>query len=271
MIEIASYGPWAVITGASTGIGKAFAEQLAAAGLDLVLAARSTEQLESLGRELERAHGTSYRVVTLDLSDPEAASVLAETTADLDVGLLVSNAGGGRPGLLLEQPLDALHRRHVLNATSHLDLVHAFGRRFAARRRAGIILVSAFGAGQGLPNMAHDGASKAYVLSLGKALHYELAQAGVAVTVLLPGNVETPVIDKLGVDRSSLPVRPQPAANAVRGSINAFLKGRAVYIPGRMMRLVERFMPPSASARMNGRMLGAAARNLAERERLGAA
>lgn len=271
MIEIASYGPWAVITGAATGIGRAFAERLAEAGLDLVLASRSTERLESLGRELERAHGISYRVVTVDLGDPEAASVLAAATADLDVGLLVSNAGAARPGLLLEQPLDVLRRRHVLNAMSHLDLVHAFGGRFAARGRGGIILVSAFGAGQGLPNMAHDGASKAYVLSLGTALHYELAQAGIAVTVLLPGNVETPVIDALGIDRTSLPVRPQPASKAVRGALKAFLKGQAVYIPGGMMRLVGRLMPPSAAARMNGRMLGAAARNLAERERLGAA
>jgi uncharacterized protein len=268
MIEIASYGPWAIVTGASSGIGQAFAEHLAAAGLDLVLAARSTERLESLGEELQRAHGISYRVVTVDLSDPDAASVVVEATADLDVGLLVSNAGAGRPGLLLEQPLETLHRRLALNAMSHLELVHAFGQRFAARGRGGIILVSAFGAGQGLPNMAHDGAAKAYVLSLGAALHYELAPAGIAVTVLLPGNVDTPVIDALGLDRSSLPARPQPAGKAVRSTVKAFLKGHAVHIPGRMMRMMGRLMPPSMSARMNGRMIGTGARNLAARERV---
>lgn len=266
MIDIASYGPWAIVTGASSGIGLAFAEHLAAAGLDLVLVARSTERLESLGKRLKAAHGTSYRVVTVDLSDPAAASVIGEASADLDVGLLISNAGMGRPGRLLEQPLDTLHRRLALNATVHLDLVHALGRRFAVRGGGGIILVSAFGAGHGLPNMAHDGAAKAYVLSLGSALHYELATAGVAVTVLLPGNVDTPVIEGLGLERASLPVRPQPASEAVRSAVKAFLKGHAVHVPGRMMRIIGTFLPPSMMARMNGRMMGGGARRLAEHE-----
>jgi short-subunit dehydrogenase len=265
MVQIESYGPWAVVTGASSGLGQAFAEHLAAAGLNLVLAARSTERLESLGKELERKHGTSYRAVTVDLSDPEAATLITAATADLDVGLLVSNAGAGRPGRLLEQPLESLHRRFALNATSHLDLVHAFGQRFTARGRGGIILISALGAGHGIPNMAHEAASKAYVLSLGSALHYELAQAGVAVTVVQPGNVDTPVIEAYGLERSSFPIRPQPADKAVRGSVKAFLKGRVVHIPGRRMALISRLMPRSVSARINGRMMGTAARNLAER------
>jgi len=195
-----------------------------------------------------------------------AASALIEATDDLDVGLLVSNAGTGRPGLFLDQSLDDLHRRLTLNATTHLDLVHAFGRRFVARRRGGIVLVSALPALQGMPNMAHEGASKAYVLNLGEALHYELAPAGVDVMVLLPGNVETPAIDVLGLDRADLPIRPQPADAAVRESVAAFLKGRPMHIPGRMLRLVTRLMPRSWSVRMNGRMMGQAARNLAKRD-----
>src|SRR5690349_3562783 len=111
MVEISSYGPWAVVTGASSGIGRAFAHHLAEAGLHLVLAARSTDRLETLGTTLTRDHGVEFRVVTVDLSRPESAAALVEATADLDVGLLVSNAGGGRPGLLLDQNLDDLHGR----------------------------------------------------------------------------------------------------------------------------------------------------------------
>src|SRR6202035_5611732 len=162
MVEIASYGPWAVVTGASSGIGKAFAGQLAAAGLNLVLAAGSAGDLDARGQALAGAHGISYRAVTVDLSDPGGAAALLVATGDLDIGLLVSNAATGRPGRLLDQPLDDLHRRFTLNAVTHLDLVHAFGRRFAARGRGGIILTSALGALQGLPNMAHDAAAKAY-------------------------------------------------------------------------------------------------------------
>ena len=266
MVKIESYGPWAIVTGASSGIGKAFAGYLAAAGLDLVLAARSTDKLAALGNALARAHDIQYRVLTVDLSDPTGASTVIDATDDLDVGLLISNAGSGRPGPLLDQPLADLHRRFILNATTHLDLVHAFAGRFVARGRGGIVLVSALGAIHGLPNMAHESAAKAYVLNLGEALHHELAPAGVDVTVLLPGNVDTPIIDAFGLDRSALPIRPQPADSAVRESVAAFLKRRPLHIPGRMMRIMTRLLPRTQSVRINGRMLGQAARNLAERD-----
>lgn len=269
MVEIASYGPWALVTGASSGIGRAFAEHLAAAGLHLVLAARSTERLEALGATLARIHGVEYRVVTVDLSRPEAAASLIDATADLDVGLLISNAGGGHPGPLLDQSLDELHRRFTLNATTHLELAHAFGQRFVARGRGGMVLVSAAGAVHGLPNMAHESAAKAYVLNLGEALHYELAPAGVDAMVLLPGNVDTPIIDAFGIDRAAMPIRPLPVQTAVRESVVAFLRGRPTFIPGRLMRLMIRLLPRTQSIRINGRMLGQAARTLAARQAAG--
>jgi uncharacterized protein len=270
MIQTSSYGPWAVVTGASSGIGRAFAEYLAAAGVNLVLAARSTDRLHSLGEELTRAHGVAHRVVTVDLSTPDAASALLDATHDLDVGLLISNAGGGRPGSFLDQPLDDLHRRLVLNATTHLDLVHTFGRRFVARgrdrKRSGMVLVAALGAIHGLPNMAHESAAKAYVLNLGEALHHELAPHGVDVTVMLPGNVDTPIIEAYGLDRAELPIRPLPVEAAVRETVRAFRRRRPLHIPDRRMRIMTRLVPRSLSVRMNGRMLARAARNLAERE-----
>jgi short-subunit dehydrogenase len=270
MVEIRSYGPWAVVTGASSGIGRAFAEYLAAAGLNLVLAARSTDRLETLGDDLTRVHGIAYRVVTVDLSQPEGAHAIVEKTSDLDVGLLISNAGGGRPGRLLDQSLDDLNRRFTLNATTHLDLVHAFAHRFTARGGGGMVLVAALGAVHGLPNMAHESAAKAYVLNLGEGLHYELAPAGVQVTVMLPGNVDTPIIDAFGIDRASMPLRPMPTGRAVRETMNAFLHGKPRHIPGRLMRIMTRLMPRTTSIRLNGQMLGQAARNLAERDSLSA-
>lgn len=266
MVEISNYGPWAVVTGASSGIGRSFARSLAAAGLNLVLAARSSDRLENLGATLARAHGVEFRAVTVDLSRHESAAALVTATADLDVGLLVSNAGGGRPGLLLDQSLDDLHRRFILNAITHLDLAHAFGRRFVARGRGGIVLVSALGAIHGLPNMAHESASKAYVLNLGEALHHELAPSGIDVMTLLPGNVDTPIIDAFGLDRSTMPIRPQPADRAVREGIAAFRKGRPTHIPGRLVRTMTRLLPRTQSIRLNGRMLARAALALADRE-----
>lgn len=265
MVEIRTYGPWAVVTGASSGIGRAFAEQLAASGLHLVLAARSTDRLETLGAGLARAHGIEYRVVTVDLGREGAAEEIVQATADIDVGLLISNAGAGMPGRFLDQDLADMHRRLTVNATAHLDLAHAFGRRFADRGRGGMVLVSALGADHGLPNMAHESASKAYVHSLGGALHCELASAGVQVMVLMPGNVDTPIMDEFGIDRASMPIRPLPAHVAVREALAAFLKGRAKLIPDRRMRAIVRLLPRKVSMRANGRMLGRAAQNLAER------
>jgi uncharacterized protein len=265
MVEIMYYGPWAVVTGASSGMGKAFADSLAAAGLNLVLASRSADKLEALGRALADAHGIEYRVVAVDFGGPNGAAALLSATEDLDVGLLVSNAGAARPGLLLDQPLEDLHRRFTINAVTHLDLVYAFAGRFVARGRGGIMLSSALGALQGLPNMAHDAATKAYTLGLGEALHYELAPKGVDVTVLLPGSVDTPIVDALGL-RGAVPMRPMPVDAAVRESVAAFLKHRAVYIPGRLMRIINRLSPRSVAVRMNARLLGQGVRNLAQRQ-----
>lgn len=173
------------MTGASSGIGLGFAHHLSAKGINLVLAARSTHRLQDLGDALSRAHGIDHRILTVDLATPGAASGVAFATADLDVGLLVSNAGAGRPAAFLDHDLAELHRSLTLNAVSHLELVHHLAPRLATRDRAGIVLVGA--AMHGIPYMAPDGAAKGYVLNLGEALHHELAPDGVDVTVLLPG------------------------------------------------------------------------------------
>jgi hypothetical protein len=261
--DLTAYGPWAVITGASSGIGRAFAGHCAAQGLNVVLAARSTSVLADLGRELSRAHGVEHRVVTVDLSDPGGAADLLAASADLDVGLLVSNAGGGRPGRFLDQDVPDLHRRLTLNTTTHFELAHAFGRRFAARGGGAMVLVSALGAIHGLPNMAHESAAKSYVRNLGEALHHELKPAGVKVTVMLPGNVDTPIIEKFGLDRTRLPIKPLPVATAVRQTVHALNAGRPTVVPDRRLRALSRLTPRGLSIKLNGRLLGEAAANLA--------
>jgi len=258
-----TFGPWAVVTGASSGIGEAFARALAADGVHLVLAARRTERLAALGAELTRAHGIEHRALTVDLAHPDGPATVVEATVDIDVGLLVSNAGAGHPGRFVEQDLDDLHRRMRLNAIAHLDLAHAFSRRLVARGRGGIVLVSALGASAGIPNMGHEAGSKAYVDALGTAMHHELAGSGIRVLVMRPGNVDTAVIDSFGLDREDLPLRPITPAAAVAETLAALRKGRAAHLPDRRMRLLNRLMPTPLAIRMNGRMLGQGAARLA--------
>jgi short-subunit dehydrogenase len=264
-LDVDRYGPWAVITGASSGIGRGFAHRLASSGFDVVLAARRTAALTALGRELSTAHGVEHRVVTVDLAEPHGPSELIRATSDLDVGLLVSNAGSGLPGDFLTHDLADLQRIVRLNSTAHLELVHHFGTRLVERGRGGMVLVSAGGALHGLPHMVNDSASKAYVLNLGEGLHYELAPAGVDVTVVLPFAVDTPIIDRYGVDRDSLPLKPQSVEECVDETLMALRKGRATLVSGRAMRIMTRLTPRSVSIRMNGRMLGKAVAALAER------
>jgi short-subunit dehydrogenase len=261
-----THGSWAVITGASSGIGAAFAEHCAAEGRNVVLAARSTDRLLDLGRQLTRTTGIEHRVVTVDLSHADGAAKLLAACQDLDVGLLISNAGNGNPGRFLDQDLPDLHQRLILNTTTHLDLAHGFGRRFVQRGRGAMVLVSALGAVHGLPNMAHESAAKSYVLNLGEALHHELRPAGVKVTVMLPGNVDTPIIDRFGLDRTDLPIRPLPAATAVRQTLRALRNGRPSIVPDRRLRILTKLTPRRMSIRLNARMLGQAATNLAARQ-----
>lgn len=249
------YGPWAVVTGASSGIGQAFAQHLASERVNLVLAARSEERLREVGETLTAAYGIEHRVVTVDLAQQSGARTLAAATEDLDVGLLVSNAGDGVPKDFLDHHLDELQRQVVLNATSHLELIHHFGRRLVERGAGGILITSASAGFHGLPHMANLAAAKGYLHHLGEALHHELAPAGVDVTVLLPGSVDTPIVGRIGLEASDLPVRLMAPQAAVAEAMQALTSGRATIVPGRVIRVALRVTPRRVLVRLNGRLM----------------
>src|SRR6202158_2299056 len=163
------FGPWALVTGASSGIGKEFAQQIAASGIHVALVGRREPLLRTVGAECTQASGVQHRIIPLDLSEPDFLPVLADATRDLDVGLVVSNAGTGNPGKFLKLDRQLLQVTLRLNTMAHLDITHHFGAKLAERRRGGLILVGAMGAENGIPFIANDGGAKAYVHSLGEA------------------------------------------------------------------------------------------------------
>jgi short-subunit dehydrogenase len=167
------FGPWALVTGASSGIGEEFARQIAASGIHVALVGRREPLLRTVGAECTRASGVQHRIIPLDLSEPNFLPVLADATRDLDIGLVVSNAGTGNPGEFLKLDRQLLQETLRLNTMAHLDVTHHFGVKLAERSRGGLILVGAMGAENGIPCLANDGGAKAYVHSLGEALHYE--------------------------------------------------------------------------------------------------
>ncbi len=185
------YGPWAVVTGASEGIGREMAVRLAEARLDLVLVARRRTLLEELAAELSAEHGIEARVVVADLATREGLADVSHATRGLDVGLLVASAGFGTSGPFLAGDLTRELELLDVNCRAPLAMVHEFGRRFADRGRGGIVLMSSIVAFQGVPNAAHYAATKAYVQTLAEGLRVELARHGVDVVASAPGPVNS--------------------------------------------------------------------------------
>src|SRR5262245_45730233 len=147
------FGPWTIVTGASSGIGKEFARQLAASGLNLVLVARRLVLLEALGQQLAKEYGIQYRAVGVDLSEGTFLGKIAPVLEKLDIGLLISNAGTGLPNEFLTADVNTLHNVVRLNIISHLQLIRYLGQKLARRGRGGVLLVSALGAAEGIPYM----------------------------------------------------------------------------------------------------------------------
>jgi uncharacterized protein len=185
------FGQWAVVTGASDGIGRAFAVDLARAGMHLVLAARRVEALQALATQLEAEHGIRTRVVPCDLATDAGVRALEEQSAALDVGLLIAAAGFGSSGAFLDQALDSELSMIDLNCRAVAALSHHFGRRFVERKRGGIVLMSSILGFAGVPLSANYAASKAYVQSLAEGLRAELAPLGVAVLAVAAGPTAT--------------------------------------------------------------------------------
>src|SRR5258705_4652521 len=250
------FGPWALVTGASSGIGKEFARQIAASGINIVLVARREDLLKEVGVEFSKRYGVEHRVVVLDVSREDFIRQLNSAIDDLDIGLVVSNAGTGNPGEFLKLDRQLLEETLRLNTMSHLDIAHYFGGKLAERRRGGLILVGAMGAENGIPCMANDGAAKAYVHSLGEALHYEFKPLGVYVTVLAAGFTNTAMLEKFGLDPKTMPLKPMSVEQCVSEGLSGLLENRSRVVPGRLNRILNALVPASLARKMEADLLG---------------
>ncbi len=198
------YGPWALIAGASEGTGAAFARQLAAKGLNLILVARRSGPLEQLALEIGAAHDVECVIASIDLAAEDATAQLVTAAGQREVGLLILNAGADTNGsTFLDNAIEnwvALTQRNVVTL---LRAVHHFGGAMRARGRGGMILVGSGACYLGLPGISVYGATKAYDLILGEALWAELKPQGVDVLNLIMGRTDTPahreLMERLGV------------------------------------------------------------------------
>jgi len=193
LLDKAKYGPWAVVAGGSEGTGACFAREIAASGINLVLIARRPEPLEAIAQELRREYGVEVRTLTLDLNMTGAAEAMAKATADLEVGLYVSNAGAEKGGhQFLDTPLQTMRELIARNVLTVVEACHHFGQGMRARGRGGIVLMGSGAGLGGQPGVAVYSGAKAFVLNLAESLWSELRAAGVDVIGIAAPVMETP-------------------------------------------------------------------------------
>jgi hypothetical protein len=227
--------PLALVTGASAGIGRAFALTLAERGHDLVLVARDTARLEAVAKDVAERFDTRTEILTSDLADRAQLARVEERLRTLDrpVDLLVNNAGVGTFGNFWELPVDREEHEISLNVVALMRLAHAAAGQLVERRTGGMINVSSIAGYQPTPNNTTYGATKAFVCSFSQALHEELRPFGIRCLVLTPGFTRTEFQERAGFDSSHVPgFLWQEAEQVVAHTLADYDRGRAVCVPG---------------------------------------
>jgi short-subunit dehydrogenase len=232
------YGPWALIIGGSAGIGEAFAWILAERGINLILVARNEERLEGKAAEIRAQNpAVQIRIVAVDLSLPPATESLIQATEDIEIGLVIPNAAMETNGAFLKNNFEDEARLIQLNITAPAQLAHHYGQLMSQRGHGGILFVSSIAGYGPTPYLANYGASKAYIISLGESLHYELKRHGVDVLVLSPGLTDTPFASNSGIDWDQIGAPYMDADTTALIGLKALGKKSSV-IPGRINWLV---------------------------------
>ena len=199
MIDTNHYGPWAVIAGGSEGVGSAFADSLARAGINLVLIARKSGPLEETANKV-RAHGVQVRTLSLDLLLPDAVAQIRQVTDDLEIGLLIFNAGANSYGHeFVTSELDKVQGVIDLNITRQLELAQHFGAKMKERGRGGIMLLGSLAGYLGSEQQSIYGAAKAFSRVFAEGLWLELKPFGVHVVELVLGVTRTPAMERAGL------------------------------------------------------------------------
>lgn len=253
------YGNWALVTGASSGIGEAFARRLAADGVNVVIAARRLERLESLADELSVDYDVQVRPVRADLSEQDGIDAIEKAVADIDLGIVINNAGAAYPGAFLktsaEDQLDIIR----LNVTTPVQLAHIFGERLLSQGRGAMIFTGSTSAFAGTPMLANYAATKAFVGTFAEGLAAEWGKQGVDVLVVHPGPTKTEMVEMDGVDFNSMPMSwmtPEQVAERALGSLGK----KSTLVPGAVNKIQRfiftRLMPRRAATAVWGTLMG---------------
>lgn len=225
---------WALITGASSGIGAEFAVQLAGRGMHLILAARRKDKMKEIATELNTRHGTRCHIVAIDLADPDASRRLFEEVQrlEVEVELLVNNAGMGLIGQIESTTPEEVRRLLNLNLLTLADLTYRVLPGMLKRGHGAIINVSSQAAFQPVAFMATYAASKSFILHFSEALWAEVRGRGVTITAVCPGATRTDFFDKAGAPGWLEKHTSVTPAKVVKSALKAMGKRRQYVVPG---------------------------------------
>jgi short-subunit dehydrogenase len=238
-------GKWALVTGASAGIGAALARELAGQGAKLILTARRKERLEALAAEFA-ARGTEVRIVAADLDDPAAPQQIYDATdrAGIAVDILINNAGLGQFGAFYMSPIDQELSQVRVNCEAVVRLSRLFVPRMVERRRGWVLVVASTASFQPIPYLTTYAATKVFDRFFAQGLAAEVVRFGVKVTALCPGPTESEFFDIAGAGVFKRRVQPTP--DVARRAVAALARGQRTIIPnlsGRLTAFLVRFLP----------------------------
>ncbi|MBN2562629.1 MAG: SDR family oxidoreductase [Phycisphaerae bacterium] len=250
-----------LITGASSGIGRALARRFARAGARLVLVARRSDRLEALAKEAKADGGEAF-IVVADLVEPGACERVvseAKRTAGC-VDVLINNAGAGEYGRFVEQDLESLDTMMRLNMTALVRLTHLVLPEMVERRTGHVVNIASTAAFQPTPYMSVYGATKAFVLSLSMSVWEEVRRRGVRVTCIAPGPVKTEFFDRGGYEsrKATFTLTALDADWLADAAYKKLIQGVPTYVPGltnKLGALLQRFVPLRVVTRFSGRLL----------------
>jgi uncharacterized protein len=251
MNTLRKFGNWALVTGATSGIGQEYANALAGHGFNLLLVARNENNLAHTAETLSRRHKVNVDTLAADLSDPNALQKIFAAADSHDVGVVISNAGAGALGPFLETERSVHRAMMQLNAVSHVEITHHFAQTFRNRPQRGAILLASSTAGlHGMPYGAAYAAAKAALITLAEGLNIELKGTGVHITAVSPGMTDTPATrDDPAIDFSKLPFKAMPAATVAEEGLAALARNKPHHIIGGLNRFISNIVEQRITGR----------------------
>lgn len=248
------YGEWAIVTGASSGIGLELATQLASAGFNLVINSRHLEKLQALEKHLKINSNITIKIVASDVSETEGIDKIIATAKGLNVGLLIASAGYGTSGNFINSSLHSEINMLRVNCEALLALTHYYSQQFVQQKRGGIILMSSMVAFQGTPYSANYAATKAYVQTLAEGIAVELKPHGVDVLAAAPGPVESGFSQRANI-KMSMSLKPAQVGVPILKALGQ----KTTVLPGALTKLLVyslRTVPRWAKVKIMEKVMG---------------